>query len=301
MNQKTTLLTHIYNEEYLLPLWLEHHKDMFDDIVVVDYRSTDRSLEICRKICPKCQIITTKNGSFGAEIVDKEMMEIENGIQGIKMILNTTEFLFVDKPIKEIFEKYDSPVSLYVNAVSPYSKEINTIYNNDNLIEKLLDPSVVYHNDRGVRQIHNYANGAYTVGRHGTENTSIESHEMSIVWLGYFPMNDTLLKRKTQIQNNIPQEDKDTKKGEQHLYSEEKILSINEEKANSGIKLEEINNKLYNIIIKKLENKGHGIVYENFVSKNDDYSYYLILLIIPILFLFIYRKKISKKFFKYYL
>jgi hypothetical protein len=42
-------------------------------------------------------------------------------------------------------------------------------------------------------------------------------------------------------------------------------------------------------------------VYENFVSQGNDYSYYLILLIIPILFLIFYRKRIIKKFSKYYL
>ena len=34
---KTTLLTNIYNEEYLLPFWLNHHKDIekgIDDVLV---------------------------------------------------------------------------------------------------------------------------------------------------------------------------------------------------------------------------------------------------------------------------
>ena len=47
---KKTCLIHIYNEEYLLPFWLNHHKDIFDDIIIIDYNSTDKSLEICKEI-----------------------------------------------------------------------------------------------------------------------------------------------------------------------------------------------------------------------------------------------------------
>ncbi len=87
---KTTLLTNIYNEEYLLPFWLNHHKDMFDEIIVVDYNSTDKSIEICKNICPNCKIIKTRNSHFDAVQIDLEFMDIENDIEGIKIVLNTT-------------------------------------------------------------------------------------------------------------------------------------------------------------------------------------------------------------------
>ena len=32
---KTTLISHIFNEEYLLPFWLRHHKNMFDEIIII--------------------------------------------------------------------------------------------------------------------------------------------------------------------------------------------------------------------------------------------------------------------------
>jgi len=120
-NLKTTLLTNIYNEEYLLPFWLQHHKNMFDDIIIIDYRSTDKSVEICKKICPNCKIITTRNQYFDAEGIDSEFMDIENGINGIKVVLNTIEFLFIEKPVKEYFKNVTGPVSYAVNAISPYS------------------------------------------------------------------------------------------------------------------------------------------------------------------------------------
>jgi len=34
---KTILLTNVFNEEYLLLFWLNHHKNMFDELIVIDY------------------------------------------------------------------------------------------------------------------------------------------------------------------------------------------------------------------------------------------------------------------------
>ena len=113
---KTTLITNIYNEEYLLPLWLEHHKNMFDHGIIIDYRSTDRSVEICKEICPTWEVRTSKNEKFGANENDEQFMEIENTLSGIKMILNTTEFLYTDKPLVDFFDEI-SPKSIGVRFI----------------------------------------------------------------------------------------------------------------------------------------------------------------------------------------
>jgi hypothetical protein len=57
----------------------------------------------------------------------------------------------------------------------------------------LLDEDVAYNNLRGTRQVHTYIHGNYSVGRHGTNNPSIPTQDMHIVWLGYYPLNDKLL------------------------------------------------------------------------------------------------------------
>lgn len=246
---KTTLLTHIFNEEYLLPFWLNHHKDMFDEIIVVDYNSTDKSLEICKSICPECKIIKSRNTDFGAIDVDREMMDIENCIEGIKIILNTTEFLFCETQIKDLFASYANPVSYSINGESPFSFKNYVPNNNYELFSNLLNNDIRYRsNFRGCRQIHNFPNGRYHPGRHQTNNPTTLTTDLHIIWLGYYPMNDDLMKRKLQIQTRIPQTDLHAGMGTHHFFSKDHILSLNNEYVADGTSLEEINFKLYHLL-----------------------------------------------------
>ena len=277
-SQQTTLLTNIFNEEYLLPFWLQHHKNLFDNIIILDYKSTDRSVEICKTICPNCKIITTRNKHFDAEEIDQEFMEIEAGIPGIKMILNTTEFLFCETPIKDIFSKINAPISISVLCNSPYSKTQYNVNNNNELFSNLLNDDIVFHHDRHTRQIHNYSNGNYTVGRHDTRNTSCKTTQLHIIWLGYYPMNNNLLKRKLQIQQNIPQRDKDRGLGFQHLFSAEKMLHVNNEKVNNGTSLKNINLPLHKLLCETYAKYKFKYVYypELLVDANLSADYIMI-------------------------
>lgn len=283
---RTTLLTNVFNEEYLLPFWLEHHKNMFDDIIVVDYKSTDKSMEICKRICPNCTIIKTRNAFFDAREIDKEFMDIENSIEGIKIVLNTTEFLFCETNVRDIFKDITEPTSCAVNALTPFSINNYTINNIYELFNNLLNNDVVYHSERGERQLHTYPNGNYTIGRHHTFNTKniFRTDKAHIIWFGFYPMNDKLLKRKLQIQQNIPQSDKDGGFGVQHLFDKEKILSINRENSQTGQLLENINRPLYNLLYSKYRNKtfivtgGCGFIGSHMVDKLISLGYKVIVI-----------------------
>ena len=253
-NTETTLITHIYNESYLLPFWLNHHKSLFDNIIIIDYNSTDNSVDICKTICPHCKVVTSANKEFDAENVDKEVMDIENGIIGIKMCLNVTEFLFCEKNIKEIFSEFDNPTSLSVKAYSPYTKTEKNINDHAELMKGLLSDELYFHCDRGERQIHNFSNGNYTVGRHTTNNMTSPTEQLHIIWLGYYPWNDKLLLRKLQIQQKMPLSDKISGRGFQHLYEKEKLISTIDEKVKDGQRLNIINPKLHDIISTSLIN-----------------------------------------------
>ena len=114
-----TIISHFFNEEYLLPFWLEYHSTIFENGVMIDYCSTDNSTKIINKICPNWKIIKTKNiksnGSpnFEAKLVDDEVKEIEKTIEGYKICLNTTEFLFFEQSTTEEFINSLSPNMYY--------------------------------------------------------------------------------------------------------------------------------------------------------------------------------------------
>jgi len=244
----TTLICHIFNEEYLLPFWLEHHKTMFDNIIIVDYNSNDKSVEICKTICPQCKIITSRNKMFDAGNVDEEIMDLERNNQGIKLVLNTTEFLFCEKPIKEIFSNINTPISYSIKSYSPYSKNQYNPTTNTELFSNLLNDDIVYNIHRSERFIHTFPDGKYHIGRHKTNNKTDPTEELHIIWLGYYPLNDRLLSRKQQIKDNIPQTNKNKNLGVEHLYTKEQMLTINEEKANTGKPLKDTNERLYNLL-----------------------------------------------------
>jgi hypothetical protein len=255
MFSKVTVVIHIYNEEYLLPFWLEHHRNMFDHGIIIDYRSTDNSINICRKMCPTWEIVTTRNANFGAHSVDAEVMDIETRIQGAKIALNVTEFIFCDKPLSNYFDDSVGLRSYAVTAVSPYcqDEEINP-RNLDELLTNLFDDRVRYQKDRGSRYLHNYPHGNYIVGRHVSRNPTHDINTILIVWFGFFPMNKRLLQRKMQIRDQIPHGDRVAGLGFHHLFEADRVLEINREKSNSGISIRNIDDstgvykQIYNVL-----------------------------------------------------
>ena len=72
-----TLLCHFYNEEWMLPWFLNHHKQIFDHGIMIDYHSTDHSREIIREICPSWDIVTSRNIDFQADTIDIEVNDID--------------------------------------------------------------------------------------------------------------------------------------------------------------------------------------------------------------------------------
>jgi len=89
-----TVLCHFYNEEWLLPWWLRHHRAIFDHGIMIDYASTDRSCEIIRDLCPGWEIRPSRNQFFDSVPIDKEVMDVERELTGWRMTLNVTEFLY---------------------------------------------------------------------------------------------------------------------------------------------------------------------------------------------------------------
>jgi Glycosyl transferase family 2 len=245
----STVLTNIYNEEYLLPYWLEHHKSIFDHGIIIDYRSTDRSVQICKEICPTWEVRTSVNPTFSAIEIDAEFMDIEKSLGGIKVILNTTEFLYIDKPLSLIFEGR-GPCSLGVRAYGPYSLQEEYPTTLRELEMCVLKDDVVFGCEytRGRRQVHTFPTGNYGLGRHTTYNPSKETDNLAILWLGYFPWNQQLIDRKLQIKQNIPESDVHKGYGYHHFYDVKKLQTIREEWCRNGRPLQEVCQPLYKML-----------------------------------------------------
>jgi hypothetical protein len=71
---KKTIISHFYNEEYLLPWWLMHHAKYFDDGILINYASDDRSVELIKFYCPNWTIVDSKNEFFDAALIDQEVI-----------------------------------------------------------------------------------------------------------------------------------------------------------------------------------------------------------------------------------
>ena len=251
---KTTLLTNVFNEEYLLPFWLHHHKGMFDDIIIIDYRSTDNSIEICKSICPNCKIVETRNEYFDCQDIDTEFMEIENLIEGIKIVLNTTEFLICETSVNDIFTDTENLYSYNITSISPYSNNSYNIDNYCDLFKNLLNDDIRYHYDREVRHLHNFPNGNYHIGRHKTYNVTTLTNKAHIVWFGFYPWNDRLINRKLQISQNMTEQDRIKGLGYQHFWSRERMEEHIRYKVNCGDLLINLNPSLYNLLHNKYNN-----------------------------------------------
>lgn len=229
-----TVISHIFNEEYLLPFWLEHHMNIFDHGIIIDYCSTDRSVEIIHKYCPTWEVIRTQNlnadGSpnFKAHEVDCEVSNIESRIDGYKICLNTTEFMFLTKPKEEIMNILTTNLYYCLGIHSVMNKTQNFFPKNAVDFLKGIELIGLANSERGHRILHSDKRIHYTTGRHNhyTNNprNNIYNHELFFVlWTKFYPCNNNMFKRKLQIQQNIPMSDKNARLGYQHVTNLQKL------------------------------------------------------------------------------
>ncbi len=225
---KKTVISHFYNEEHLLPWWLNHHKQIFDHGIMIDYHSTDRSMEIIREICPDWELRYTRNRYFDSTPIDREVMDIEQDLEGWRMCLNTTEFLYGNV---SYMDDRQEPTQYFVGNYVFVDMEDETkgplTLSHDVLLH---EQRYWGYNDtankgtrmahgsmsRMNRSLHNYP-VKYDGGRHwpGTERSF---NDLVVFYYGYADINEPGIKRKAQIQTKI------NEKGHPHQYSEEGFL-----------------------------------------------------------------------------
>ena len=212
-----TIISHFYNEEYLLPWWLEHHKKYFNHGIMINYASTDKSVSIIRQICPDWTVINSRNQFFDAKLIDDEVSDIEGTVTGWKTCLNTTEFLVGDYSLMNNTLEQEITVPCFIMVdVEP---ELSPTYNKPLTEQKYY--CINYHGRdplaRRPRLIHNKKRVEYPLGRHYSE---FNTDKLKVLWYGWSPFNKKAIDRKLQIQNKIPESDKARGFGSQHVTDE---------------------------------------------------------------------------------
>ena len=239
-----TVICHFYNEEHLLPWWLKHHKNIFDHGIMIDYHSTDRSMEIIREICPEWEIRYTRNKYFDSTPIDEEVMRVEKMLGGWRMCLNVTEFLYGNTDhLQELPDptQYFIPNYVFVDMENPDQGQT------------ILDHNYPLHQQRywgydtfdntgtvkgGVmrrvnRSIHNYP-VEYKSGRHWSGADYPKSFDdLVIFYYGNADASSAGVKRKAQIYGKISPEEKGPMEN-YHVTNEQTILNrIREHRADT--------------------------------------------------------------------
>lgn len=225
-----SVVCNFYNEEYLLPYWLDHHGRLFDYGVMIDWNSTDNSVEIIKKKVPHWKIVKSKYEFFHREDVDREVISYENELNGWKCSLNVTEFVF-HYDLRQYLYCLDKNINgIWLPPIVPVTKEIQLNYDlpkNSNLLT-LFDYGIFYKNciRPTNRLIYKTKKAEYNAaGRHTAllENT-ILTNDIFHVWTGFFPWNNKLINRKLQQQNRMTEQYKKSGDAGEHFLNRKELF-----------------------------------------------------------------------------
>ena len=227
---KKTLLCHFFNEEYMLPWFLNHHKQIFDHGVMIDYHSTDRSCEIIRELCPTWDIVTSRNPNFQADLIDTEVNDLESSIEGWKICLNVTEQLIGDYSVMDD----NGPSQLLVPSIFMVDADRDRAVSQDIPLYKQKFYGFHFKDsdraflERRSRRLHRTSIPYPTAstadcmapGRH---YNFYSTDQLAVLYYGWCPMDASGFARKLQIQTQIPLIDRQRGWGYHHITNKETL------------------------------------------------------------------------------
>jgi len=225
---KLTLIAVLYNGLPLLPHWLKHHYPLVDAGILIDYGSTDGSLEIVEELAPGWRIIPASS-EYSCQGADDEVKRIEDSIDGWKFTPNVTEFL-ICPDIHKVLENAAKP------CIIPRRAAI-MVDTPDTRLQKLTDAPLVLQKHYGIwhnefplsglprdycqrqRPIHRLNNAYWSIGRHFIRNTETETSDQFIMnWFAWSPYS-IIRERKQKVKFFLSDKDYDENRGWQHYIS----------------------------------------------------------------------------------
>jgi len=220
-----TIITHFYNEDYLLPWWLEHHKNMFDMGICIDYGSTDNSVKIIKEICPHWQILPSGFDHFDAENCDWEVEFYERQISGYRIALTVTEFLVGD--LDKLILDTSARVQWYIPCVRFTDWNLEGKLDRNLPLWEQLKTGIDYRKDplaNQCRSLHNFNDIKYTTGRH---YMPFNTEDCAIFHYAHCITGTPMLQRRLQIQYKMSERDKEKKLGSHHFFDENGLNVLN--------------------------------------------------------------------------
>jgi hypothetical protein len=207
--------------------------------ILIDYNSTDRSLEIIRREAPKSwQIVSSRNHLFQADRVDEEVVDYEKMYPNAwKIALNIPEFL-VHYNLREILaesEHSDNITAFRFRSIimtgndslslkrftSLLKQRSQYVYNRNSSSEKSAITSY-------SRFIHCYPFGKYSLGRHDLTNGAWKWAPVGFIAKYQFTPWPEIINRKLQIRMRIPPSDFAGSRGTQHNVNLEQLKQSKE-------------------------------------------------------------------------
>lgn len=209
-----TIVSHFYNEEYLLPWWCKHHRKVCDHAIMIDYGSTDNSVNIIKSLCPDWKIVKTKNKHFDVADIDNEVEIYESHIKGWKITLNTTEFLYGN--VKQLdYPRNQEPSQKFIGNYMFLYQDSNFRFDPEKFLHEQCRFGYRDTHDRTnmlgflyrtSRSIHNIEIDYPILGRHFPDPPSFK--DLWIFYYGLASISREMLDRKMQIKTKISEKEK---------------------------------------------------------------------------------------------
>ena len=230
---RSVVITQVYNEEYLLPWWLEHHKQIFDHGVILDYASTDASKECYADLVPNWEVVSFGAGDFSAEGADRRVMEAECSFDCWKMSLNSTEFLschdfgaFRERLESDVNVAFAIRGAIMVDPVGEPAPQRGVPLIQQRSVGYFEDERISHSERQRSRILHRAEHGHYDLGRHRSHlPTTYHPPGALVLWFGFSPWTEEFIARKLQIKERIPESDRVRSLGKQHLVDRAELES----------------------------------------------------------------------------
>ena len=221
---KVVLFSHFYNEELLVPFWIDQHKDMFEEAVLVNFNSTDRSVDIIRSRAPPGRKVYHWGSNFDFVKFRTDVMSNERLYPDAwKIFLTTMEFLVHDDLSRLLMKEYMSS-SFRFRAYIMVGDDSEPLVDNVPLLQQrsVYTIAPLAHEAFEVRGekfnastgetvysriMHSFDSMEYTEGLHDGAGFPVKrlSDEGFIAKVAFTPWPETI-ERKVQIGSRIPKE-----------------------------------------------------------------------------------------------